>query len=152
MSQRISFRPAEDRDYAFALDLYLTTMGPLTAELMTWDEDKQTASFGRQWQVEQARIIQCDGRDVGWMQAQDAASEIILQQFFIVPDHQRKGIGSEALTQLLAEWDPGGKPVMLTVLRNNPARRLYERFGFAVTDEIGVKLRMKLRPARSTLA
>jgi hypothetical protein len=38
---------------------------------------------------------------------------------------------------------PVGKPVILTVLRDNPARRRYERFGFSVVDEIGVKLRMR---------
>jgi ribosomal protein S18 acetylase RimI-like enzyme len=146
MTQRINFRPAEREDYAFALKLYLMTMMPITAELMVWDESKQIASLARQWKVADVQIIRCDGRDVGWMQSHETTSEIFLQQLFIAPDHQRKGIGSKALTQLLTEWDSSGKPVTLTVLRNNPARRLYERFGFAVVDEIGVKLQMKRQP------
>jgi ribosomal protein S18 acetylase RimI-like enzyme len=32
------------------------------------------------------------------------------------------------------------------VLKNNPARRLYERAGFVVNGEEGVKYRMKRRP------
>lgn len=146
MPQLINFRPAEPGDYAFALDLYLIAMRPLTAELMTWDARKQIQAFAGQWHVEEARIILCNGADVGWMQARETTSEILLRQFFVSPGRQGRGIGSEALNQLLAHWDSAGKPVTLTVLRNNPARRLYERFGFAVVDEIGIKLRMK-RPS-----
>jgi GNAT superfamily N-acetyltransferase len=148
MPQRITFWPAGHGDYEFALELHLMTMRPLTAELMTWDESKQTAAFARQWQVREAEIILCDGRDVGWMQARETISEVFLQQLFIAPDCQRRGIGSEALAQLLAQWDSVGKPVTLAALRNNPARRLYERFGFAVVDDIGVKVRMVRRPPK----
>jgi predicted GNAT family acetyltransferase len=47
---------------------------------------------------------------------------------------------------LLAGWVTSGKPVVLTVLKNNPARRLYERLGFAVAGEAGVKLEMRREP------
>jgi ribosomal protein S18 acetylase RimI-like enzyme len=66
-----------------------------------------------------------------------------LQQFFISPDHQRRGIGTEVLNSLVAIWKATGKPVVLTVLKNNPARRLYERFGFSVVGEAGVKFEME---------
>lgn len=143
MPKRIFLRPANEQDYALALDLYLSTMRPLTAELMNWDEAKQVASFERQWQVEETQIIQCDGQDIGWLQVHEAPSEIVLQQLFVAPAHQRQGIGSSVLTRLLDEWEPRGKGATLTVLRNNPALHFYERFGFAVVEELGVKLRMR---------
>ena len=125
------------------LEIYLSTMMPYTEELMVWDEQKQIASFARQWKLEDVRIICADGCDVGWLQATETPSEIFLQQFFVVPERQRAGIGTEVLATLLAGWKPTAKPIVLTVLKNNPARHLYERFGFFVTGEVGVKLQMR---------
>jgi GNAT superfamily N-acetyltransferase len=132
-------------DYTFALAVYLSTMRPYTEELMVWDEQKQIASFARQWKLEDVRVICADGCDVGWLQAIETPSEIILQQFFVVPEHQRAGIGTEVLASLLAHWKPTAKPIVLTVLKNNPARRLYERFGFFVVGEVGAKVQMRRR-------
>jgi ribosomal protein S18 acetylase RimI-like enzyme len=143
MSDGVKFEPASAEHYSFALALYLSAMRPYTAELMEWNEPKQVASFARQWQPQDVRIIRHQGRDVGWCQARETPSEIVLQQIFVGPDHQRQGIGTQALEQLLASWQPTCKPVVLTVLKNNPARRLYERLGFAIVGERGIKFEMR---------
>jgi GNAT superfamily N-acetyltransferase len=146
MTDGIKLRPATAADYAFSVSLYLRTMRPYTEELMAWDEQKQIASFARQWKVEDAQVICLAGRDVGWLQATEACSEIILQQFFVDPDRQQTGIGTEVLRGLLAGWTLTRKPVALTVLKNNPARRFYERLGFSVVGEAGVKFEMRRYP------
>jgi predicted GNAT family acetyltransferase len=146
MTNGLTLRLATSEDYGFALGLYLSTMRPYTEELMTWDERKQVTSFAAQWRLEDVRVIRVDGLDVGWLQARESSSEIFLQQIFIAPGHQRAGIGTAVLRALLAGWVTSGKPVVLTVLKNNPARRLYERLGFAVAGEAGVKLEMRREP------
>lgn len=118
-------------------------MKPLTAALMPWDENKQSAGFAEQWKLQDVQIITVEGRTVGWLQAAETASEIFLQQLFVSPDYQGQGIGSKVLQTLLKSWERTGKPVVLTVLKNNPARRLYERHGFVVVAEVGVKLQMR---------
>ena len=143
LPRAVYLRPAKHSDYRFALELYLATMRPLTSQLMNWDEGKQRASFQRLWQVEQSRVIRCRNQDVGWIQAQERPGDILFQQFFISSEHHGRGLGSEVLRLLVAEWDSLSKPVTLTVLRNNPAWRLYQRFGFVVVDEVGVKLLMR---------
>jgi ribosomal protein S18 acetylase RimI-like enzyme len=143
MTGTISLRPASSRDYGFALDLYLETMQPFTSEFIAWNEAKQRESVARNWNAANTRIIFAGRRKIGWMQIQEKPSEIFLQQFFIAPDQQRRGIGTAVLDFLVPVWNAAGKPVTLTVLRNNPARRLYERFGFLVAGEEGVKLRMQ---------
>jgi ribosomal protein S18 acetylase RimI-like enzyme len=45
------------------------------------------------------------------------------------------GIGTQLLTQLLADARAVYPAVVLSVRAANPARRLYERLGFAVVDE-----------------
>ena len=146
MTDSIRLRPATAADYAFALDLYLRTMKPYTEELMVWNEQRQIASFAKHWDVEDVRVISADGRDVGWLQATETPTEIVLQQFFVAPERQRAGIGAQVLRGLLAGWKLTGKPLALTVLKNNPARRFYERFGFSVVGETGVKFQMRRSP------
>jgi ribosomal protein S18 acetylase RimI-like enzyme len=142
----IDLRLGTAAHFDFALALYLSTMRPYAEELMVWDERKQMASFATQWRADDVRIIVVDGKNVGWLQAREAPSQIILQQFFISPDHQRVGIGTKVLHRVLADWKPTGKPVTLTVLKNNPARRLYERAGFRITGEAGIKFELRLAP------
>jgi ribosomal protein S18 acetylase RimI-like enzyme len=143
LADKIGLRRATPADFDMARRLYLVTMKPVTAELMTWDENKQSTGFAEQWKLEDVQIITVEGHSVGWLQAAETPSEIFLQQLFVSPEYQGRGIGSKVLHTLLKSWERTGKPVVLTVLKNNPARRLYERHGFAVVAEVGVKLQMR---------
>lgn len=143
MTQSIRLRPAETKDYDMALELYLVTMEPYTAELMSWNEEKQRAFFAAQWSEENSQIINMQGRDVGWIQVLESEHERVIQQFFVAPEFQNQGIGSHVLQMLLHHWQATDRPVVLAVLKNNPARTLYERFGFNVVAEQGIKLRME---------
>jgi hypothetical protein len=60
---QLKLRPATAADYPFALGLYLRR--PYTEKLMVWDEQKQIASFARQWKVEDVQVICANSRDVG---------------------------------------------------------------------------------------
>lgn len=142
-AEKIELRRATRKDFDFALKLYLITMKPLTTELMTWDEAQQSAGFAEQWNVADVQMITLEGRNVGWLQAAEMDSQIFLQQMFVSPKYQGRGVGSKTLQNILQHWDRMGKPVILTVLKNNPARRLYERHGFTVVGEVGVKLQMR---------
>jgi ribosomal protein S18 acetylase RimI-like enzyme len=143
MQPTVLLKPANPEDYGLALELYLTTMQPYTAKLMTWDDSKRRRSFATQWNVDDAVVIVVGGSDAGWAQIKEFPSEILLQQIFVAPAHQRQGIGTETIRQLLARFGKKRKPIVLTVLKNNPARRLYERLGFSVVGEIGVKFVMR---------
>ena len=142
-AEKIELRRATPKDFDMALNLYLVTMKPLTAELMTWDENKQSTGFAEQWKVEDVQIIVLKGWNVGWVQTAEMASEIFLQQLFVSPEYQGQGIGSKVLQALGKHWERTGKPVVLNVLKNNPARRFYEKHGFTVVGEVGVKLQMR---------
>jgi len=102
MARHINLLKAKAEHYDFALHLYLLTMRPYMQEFVVWDEQKQRASFAAQWKREEVRIISVDGKDVGWLQVAELPTEIRLQKFFVSPQHQRFGIGSEVLSDLLA--------------------------------------------------
>ena len=143
MARRIHLQQATAEHYDFALQLYLLTLRPYMQEFMVWDEQEQRAIFAAQWKREEVKIISVDDKDAGWFQVAELPTEIRLQKFFVSPPWQRSGIGSEVLGNLLATWRPTGKKIVLRVLKNNPARRLYERLGFSVIAETGVTFRMR---------
>jgi len=143
MARQINLQQVKSERYDFSLHLYLLAMRPYMQELNVWDEQEQRSNFAAQWKLEEVRIISVDGNDVGWLQVSELPAEIRLQKFFILPQYQRSGIGSEVLSKLLATWRPTGKKIVLRVLKNNPARRLYERFGFSVVAEAGIVFRMR---------
>ena len=143
MGKQIDLQQAKAEHYDFCLHLFLLTMRPYMQELNVWDEQEQRSNFAAQWKLEEVRIISVNGNDAGWLQVAELPAEIRLQKFFILPQYQRSGIGSEVLSKLLATWRPTGKKIVLRVLKNNPARRLYERFGFSVVAEAGIVFRMR---------
>jgi ribosomal protein S18 acetylase RimI-like enzyme len=143
MTRHIDLQQAKAEHYDFSLQLYLLTMRPYVQELTVWDEQEQRARFAAQWKREEVRIISLDGKDVGWLQVVELPTEIRLQKFFVSPQYQRSGIGSEILSNLLATWRSTGKKIVLRVLKNNPARRLYERLGFSVVAEESATFRMR---------
>ena len=68
----------------------------------------------------------------------DEADALMLEKLYILPSHQRRGIGTLLLGRVIERAHASGKPIRLRVLRVNPARQLYERNGFKVdrsTDE-----------------
>jgi ribosomal protein S18 acetylase RimI-like enzyme len=52
-----------------------------------------------------------------------------------VPEWQGRSIGRRLVGALLDQARRAGVPVVLSVLKVNPARRLYERLGFRVVGE-----------------
>jgi ribosomal protein S18 acetylase RimI-like enzyme len=143
MARQIILRQADAEHYDFALSLFLLTMRPYVQELIPWDELTQSETFAAQWKLEEVSIISVEGNDVGRLQVAELPAEIRLQKFYVSPQYQGSGIGSEVLGNLLVPWRSTGKKIVLRVLVNNPARRLYERLGFSVTLQDGFLLRMR---------
>jgi ribosomal protein S18 acetylase RimI-like enzyme len=80
------------------------------------------------------------------VQIGESEREIFLKQFFIHSAHQRRGIGTRLLQDLLKRAAQAGKPVTLGVVKGNPARSLYERQGFQITSKDDYKVYMAFKP------
>lgn len=87
------------------------------------------------------RVLQGAERGYGWVA--DNIPELSLS---LLPAFRGKGIGSGLLAELLCLADERFEGVSLSVSRNNPAVRLYARFGFDVVGEDGNSLIMMRRP------
>ena len=95
----------------------------------TWPQELDTRTF-----IEDCRIIVVDGQDAGCVTTQSSTDQVWLDELFIAPEFQRKGIGSHVLRDVLSQAEKAGLPLRLSVLTTNPAIRFYERHGFHVED------------------
>ena len=138
----IELRPVRAEDYRFAWRLYAEGIRPYAAAYMAWVDAEQEARFESRYKPGSTWVIRRDGTDVGWMELHEIDEELRLNQLYVAAAQQRKGIGSQVMRQVLAKSRETGKPIALNVLKNNPARRLYERFGFTVVGENEMKFFM----------
>lgn len=76
--------------------------------------------------------------------------EIRLMDITLLTPYRNQGFGSHLLQQLFAEADQQQKSVTLHVeIFNEPAQRLYRRFGFELTEDKGVYLFMTRYPQQA---
>jgi len=141
----VAFRPALPQDFDYCERLYFAEMERINRELKL-DRDMQVASFRRQWDVMQVRIITLDGADIGWLQSTTRDGAYILGQLFVEAARQRRGIGTTVMDRLIGEATRARQAMTLGVVKSNPAKRLYDRLGFHVTHEDDRKFYMRREP------
>lgn len=141
----VAFRPALPQDFDYCERLYFAEMERINRELKL-DRDLQVASFRRQWDVTQVRIITLDGADIGWLQSTTRDGTFFLGQLFVDAPLQRRGIGAAVMHRLIAEATREGQVMILGVVKTNPAKRLYERLGFRTSHEDDRKFYMRREP------
>lgn len=141
----IEFRKATPGDAEFAYRVLETTMRGYVEE--TWGAfnvaDNRKAVAER-IAAQTCSVIRCEGADIGMLCVERHPTHIQLDQLFILPAHQNKGIGTRIVRDLAREAGDAGKPVRLRVLAVNPARKLYEREGFRVTMSTLQRVYMEL--------
>ncbi len=141
----IELRKAVPDDYDFVRRVLHVTMRDYVEDFFgPWDQAYQDKRFAEEYTIEETWIILRGGTGVGWLAKRNIPQEIILIQFYIAPEHQNRGTGTQVLRDLIAEARQQNQAVSLGVMKNNPARRLYEREGFKLVGENDYKFLMKL--------
>jgi ribosomal protein S18 acetylase RimI-like enzyme len=133
---RLSFRPALSSDRAFIEALYFETQRWIIERLFGWrGDDVERQKFEAFYNEGSTRVIVVDSEDVGWISivSDDAAMEI--EQIYLLPRLQNRGIGSRIISDIITEAHGSGRHVTLSTAKINPAIRLYERLGFRQTGE-----------------
>jgi ribosomal protein S18 acetylase RimI-like enzyme len=133
----ISYRAALAEDFDFLFRLHKLAMREyVEASFGPWDEAWQIAYFRRHFNPNVLQVIQHNGLDVGVLYVQERVEELFVANLEILPEYQRRGIGTAVIRKLTAAAERQSKPVALQVLKTNiAARRLYRRLGFVVTGE-----------------
>ena len=144
----LTFRRIAGADLAFLSALYASTRAEELA-VTPWSDAQKTAFLEMQFQAQHAHyqkyypsadwlVIEQAGQDIGRLYIERLPSEHCIIDIALLPAHRGKGIGGALLTDLIGEAAAAGKSVSIHVEKNNPARRLYQRLGFTVTEDKGV--------------
>jgi len=132
---QLQLRPATEADLPFLLELRRQTM---TEHLRASGVPQSEAEMEQRVRVrfDCAQIVLSGGAPIGLFKAVRDGHEWTLFQIQIAPAHQGRGIGAQLIGELLLDAQQAGAAVRLSVLRANPALRLYQRLGFRVLGEV----------------
>ena len=86
-------------------------------------------------EYESIKIVRSDNQDIGMFKVKRNSDKWEIIQIQLLPDYQHMGIGTKLIQNLQAEASQQGVAIFLSVLKVNPAKRLYERLGFKVVQE-----------------
>lgn len=129
----VRLRPArlDDRDFFFAVRR--AAFKPYVEEISDWDEAHQRQLADREFDELPIEIIEERGTPVGYLCVLPQEDHDFIDEVALLPAAQGRGIGSTLVRDVMHAARDRGVPVRLSVLVNNPARRLYENLGFRVT-------------------
>ncbi|QDX30893.1 GNAT family N-acetyltransferase [Dickeya poaceiphila] len=127
---------ATESDIDFLLQLRSLTMGKYLADSGAPTDSDSLMSRVR-YEFEHAHIVQVNGQPAGLFKYRFMPQEQhwYLIQIQIHPSFQNRGLGKQLIESLIAQASTQNHSVVLSVLKNNPARHLYHRLGFQVTDQ-----------------
>ena len=144
----IRLRPITEADYDFLWRLHNAALKRYVEETWGWDEEWQASDFREKFDPNAGSIINVDGVDAGFWWVTERDDEIVLVSIRLLPEFQRRGIGTRLIRGLTENSD---RPVRLKVLKVNPARRLYERLGFSISRDLDTHYEMTTqRPSSLT--
>jgi ribosomal protein S18 acetylase RimI-like enzyme len=142
----LDLRQATESDYDFLWWLHGATMRTYVEAIWGWDEGVQRSIFQERFDPARLQIVERAGEAMGYVSVERREDDIFLSAIEVAPDFQSQGIGTRLIRDLQDEAERQGIPVRLRVLQGNPARRLYERLGFAATGETETHIMMNWQP------
>jgi ribosomal protein S18 acetylase RimI-like enzyme len=127
----LTLRTAGPDDGEFAFDVKRAAFKEYVAQVHGWDEAEQRRLHDQRFGSQEFRIIHVAGTDVGIMAVDVAPDRVRVNQLFLLPEHQGRGIGRACMLRIMEEARQLGLPVRLQVMKVNPrALAFYERLGF----------------------
>jgi GNAT superfamily N-acetyltransferase len=139
-------RPASVSDVEKVAELRAAVLRADLERLGRYDEQRVRQRLRDGFDPAHTWVIEVGGAFAGCVALRPAQDAQWLEHFYLAPRLQGSGIGSGVLRELLGRCDRSGVLVRLNVLQGSPARRLYERHGFAVESEDPVDVFMVRKP------
>jgi len=130
----------QDKDYLFELRL-LTMVDHLAIAGICLSVEEHWLRVTEHFDA--YHLIVHDAVRVGAVKYSESDGTLNIMQLQIHPDYQGRGIGRNVLNLLIERTV--ASTISLTVLKANPAKRLYERMGFSVIGEDELEFQMSFR-------
>lgn len=143
--ERVSFRPAKmPDDEKFLQALYADTRDDLREmiadesqlnQLLLMQYMAQKSTYSAEFPNSVDQIVMLDDEPVGRLLLDHRKNSIHTVDVAFLRAARNRGIGTAVLSGLLEECSKRGVRFTLSVLKNNPAIRLYERLGCRIDGD-----------------
>jgi len=147
----LTYRKAEIEEMDWAYQLFKINLQQYIADTWGWNEIFQRHGFQANLPASSFMIASLGEEDIGGYCLLHKQNHLHLEMILLAPQHQGKGYGKQMMTQILDQARDQSLPVLLNVLKNNPAHGFYRRLGFEVIAEDSFRYRMRFVPPGNTL-
>ena len=147
--KELSLRKADASDSEFVFAVKKAAFREYVEQVWGWDDNYQRELHNRRFAAQDICIIQLRDVDVGFLATSSTPNTLKVNQLFILPEYQRRGIGSACMTFILDDASLDGKSVALQVLKvNTRGTAFYQRLGFLIVGESSTHFQMERLPER----
>lgn len=135
MTPVFQFQPASLDDFDRLFALRLLTMRESLGRIGRFDSQRALQRFQSSFRPQHTNLIVVEGQLAGCVALGAQDDHLLLEHFYLAPEYQGHGLGTQVLKALLAQSNVQNKPVRLSVLQQSAAARFYERHRFTKTGE-----------------
>ena len=143
-----TLRKAIATDFDFIWQLRIATMKNAISTSYGWHGPTQ-----KEYAAESLNgdLVLVKNSKAGVMTISDWQDQLHLTFVALLPQYQRRGLGTELINHAKNRAEKASKPLTLQVLKNNPAKLFYQKQGFQIGDRHGgEKLLMRWEPSTAS--
>ena len=139
--------PATSLDQDFIFDAFKASMKSYVEWAWGWDTEAQRKGLLSEKNLEGFQLVKLGSDSAGALLLEKHADHHYLRTIFLLPQHQKQGIGSLVMQSLQRDAQMASQPLRLRVIHTNPAQKLYARLGFSVIGQDEKTLLMQWQAA-----
>ena len=145
--EALNIRKAHTSDSEFVFAVKEAAFREYVEQVWGWDGSYQKELHNRRFAAQDVCIIQFREVDVGFLAISHTSDMLKVNQLFILPEYQRRGIGSACMTRIVDDASLEQKPLALQVLKvNTRGIAFYQRLGFTIVNESSTHFQMEKLP------
>ena len=143
----LSIRKARASDSEFIFTVKKAAYREYVEQVWGWDDNYQQERHNKEFASHDFHIVQFRETDVGFFITSFTSDTLKVNQIYILPEHQGRGIGSACMTRIIDNANLEQISVVLQVLKvNTRGIALYKRLGFTIVGEDSIYFQMEKSP------
>jgi len=143
--QNIVLTEAQESDRSFFIKVHHTAYRSVIEEMFGWDSELQLDYANAAFDSKNIHVIWLDKEKVGVVGIDIKSDHVWLKQLFLLPEQQRKGVGSFAVQWCIEIARKHQKDLKLQTLKSNSgAVVFYQKLGFELIEDSDVHWKLSL--------
>ena len=132
---RLTYSPTTADDAETLVLIRIAAMRESLERIGRFDPQRARARFLNTFDPARCRLIEADGVTVGFIVVRPEKDHWLLDHLYILPEHQRKGVGAAVLQDIFTDADIHNMPIRVGALRGSDSNHFYQRHGFVKIAE-----------------